>query len=173
MSGKKARDLSGETKAWLYIEQLLDTPERQYLCTCKKDGCGKARIVSHVALVRKQIKQCVDCGKASKARVAFKGEIVKPGPQIDTGGLTVPNLTDEQRVIYDAIMRGHAETDECRDESLALIARATERGELAEELEYWTTPVSQETHQGSSLAYAIAYGMRPKYYVNRPREEGL
>jgi len=69
-------------------------------------------------------------------------------------------LTPEQRVVFEAILRGHRMTAEARTDALGMVSRATKNGTLAEELAYWTEPCGSETHQSSSLAAAIAFGMR-------------
>lgn len=158
--GRKKQDLTGKTFRWLYVSAKLETGE--YLCICSKNGCGKTRIVSHVSLMVNRIKQCVDCAQESRQRVAIKkGESLrKSGPRVETGGLTTRRLTREQRVVFEAIMHGHKVNSETRNEALGMVNRATKNGTLAEELAYWTEPCGSETHQSSSLAAAIAFGMR-------------
>jgi hypothetical protein len=154
--GRKARDMTGETIKWLYVDRQAEPGS--YVCICQKNDCGKTRIVSQFALTRKQIKQCLDCAKASRIKAAH---LLKHGPKTDTGGLNTRRLTREQRKVFHAIMKGHKRTDEARDEALGMVARATQSGSLAEELEYWTTPLRiVEARQGSSLAHVIAYGLR-------------
>src|SRR5678815_4460949 len=112
--------------------------------------------------------ECVTCGEIKTENSSMhcrpchveaeQGK--KSGPPADTGGLSIRKLTPEQRVVFEAILRGHRLTSEARTDALGMVNRATKNGTLAEELAYWTEPCGSETHQSSSLAAAIAFGMR-------------
>ena len=54
--------------------------------------------------------------------------------------LRLKALTSPQRAVYDAILRGRKVRPEARSDALELVERATSRGELEAELEFWTAP---------------------------------
>ena len=54
--------------------------------------------------------------------------------------LRLKALTSPQRAVYDAILRGRKIRAEYRSDALELVERATTRGELEAELEFWTAP---------------------------------
>ena len=92
---------------------------------------------------------CRGCYHASRKGKSF-------GQSADSEvGLSKGQMSEEQWAVYRAIM-GRRRTAEARQEALGMVSRATSRGELAQELEFWTVEAPEGPHKMSSLALMVA-----------------
>lgn len=139
----KTRDLKNTMVGFLLVSEKRGV---KWLCICQKNGCGKKRVVSHYALVRKQVGQCRSCAK--KAMLTMRR-------QATVSRLTRKTLTSDQEAVYVAIMLGREQTRENCNEALMEIQRATS---LTDEAGWWiagnTEPVHQQSGTGLLQEYA-------------------
>lgn len=107
------------------VRRMLDTVGDMFDAECT---CGRWRKLTRSQIIRKEIDSCEVCARINQ-RTAPRRPV-----------LTI--LTAEQQTVYEAILCGRSDK-ESRNDALLMVEMATERGLLAEELQFWTAPLPE------------------------------